>query len=148
MKAFDVSLRWFSVDALVEPLRTRWESLAAKWIRPAVVSTPVAEAEEEPQEMLEGGALLVPVSVVGALTLLVVISAMMVIFSAYEYRRLFNQHQVLVSQWDELQVEWGQYLLEQSVWSSQNRIETLAADQLNMVVPDTETIEIVRHEQR
>lgn len=98
--------------------------------------------------MLEGGVLLVPVSVIGALTLLVVISAMMVIFSAYEYRRLFNQHQVLVSQWDELQVEWGQYLLEQSVWSSQNRIEALASDQLNMVVPDTATIEIVRHEQR
>ncbi|WP_236014027.1 cell division protein FtsL [Marinobacterium alkalitolerans] len=108
------------------------------------------QAEEKGEElpMLSGGELLAPVSLVAGLTLLVMISAMMVIFSAYEYRRLFNQHQVLVSQWDELQVEWGQYLLEQSVWSSHNRIETLAADQLNMVVPDTETIEIVRHEQR
>lgn len=147
MKAFDISLRLPGVDALIEPLRARRDSLMSKWGHRLFARVPAAE-QEEPREMLEGGVLLVPVSVIGALTLLVVISAMMVIFSAYEYRRLFNQHQVLVSQWDELQVEWGQYLLEQSVWSSQNRIEALASDQLNMVVPDTATIEIVRHEQR
>jgi Cell division protein len=53
-----------------------------------------------------------------------------------------------VHQWDELQVEWGQYLLEQSVWSSHHRVESLAASELSMVVPETETIEIVRHEQK
>lgn len=100
------------------------------------------------QRMLSGGELLMPVLLVSGLTLLVLASAMAVIFSAYEYRRLFNQHQILVHQWDELQVEWGQYLLEQSVWSSHHRIESLAIRELDMVVPETETIEIVRHEQK
>lgn len=128
---------------LFAPLRERFADQIAKWL-----PQPAKEPKQTPEPMLSGGELLVPVSIVGGLTLLVMISAMLVIFSAYEYRRQFNQHQVLVSQWDELQVEWGQYLLEQSVWSSHNRVETLATDQLEMVVPNTETIEIVRHEQR
>jgi cell division protein FtsL len=102
----------------------------------------------EPGRMVSGSELLVPVTITLALTLLVMASAMAVIFSAYEYRRLFNQHQVLVQQWDEIQVEWGQYLLEQSLWSAHHRVEALAADEMNMVVPATEAIEIVRHEQR
>ena len=102
----------------------------------------------EEQRMISGAELLMPVLLVSVLTLLVLGSAMGVILSAYEYRRLFNQHQILVQQWDELQVEWGQYLLEQSVWSSHQRIESLATQKLDMVVPETETIEIVRHEQK
>jgi cell division protein FtsL len=103
---------------------------------------------EPEQRMVSGGELLVPALLVTGLTLAVMISAMAVIFSAYEYRRLFNQHQILVQQWDELQVEWGQYLLEQSVWSSHHRIESLAASEMDMVVPETEAIEIIRHEQK
>ena len=106
-----------------------------------------AKGEPE-QRMVSGGELLVPALLVTGLTLAVMISAMAVIFSAYEYRRLFNQHQILVQQWDELQVEWGQYLLEQSVWSSHHRIESLAASEMDMVVPETEAIEIIRHEQK
>lgn len=101
----------------------------------------------QPTTMLTGAQLLGPILAVTILMLLVMGSAMAVISSAYEYRRLFNQHQVLVQQWDDLQVEWGQYLLEQSVWSAHHRVEALAADQMKMVVPATEAIEIVRYEQ-
>ncbi len=109
---------------------------------------PTRKEAVQPGRMLNGGELFVPVAVTLLLTLMVMGSAMAVIFSAYEYRRLFNQHQNLVQQWDELQVEWGQYLLEQSVWSAHHRVEALAADKMNMVVPATEAIEIVRNEQR
>lgn len=109
---------------------------------------PRAASSDQASRIISGGELLVPVLLVTGLTLAVMASAMAVIFSAYEYRRLFNQHQILVHQWDELQVEWGQYLLEQSVWSSHHRVESLAASELSMVVPETETIEIVRHEQK
>ena len=109
---------------------------------------PRAASRDQASRIISGGELLVPVLLVTGLTLAVMASAMAVIFSAYEYRRLFNQHQILVHQWDELQVEWGQYLLEQSVWSSHHRVESLAASELSMVVPETETIEIVRHEQK
>ncbi|WP_343800757.1 cell division protein FtsL [Marinobacterium maritimum] len=102
----------------------------------------------QPSRMLSGSEVFVPAATSLLLTLMVMGSAMAVIFSAYEYRRLFNQHQVLVQQWDDLQVEWGQYLLEQSVWSAHHRVEAVAADKMNMVVPATEAIEIVRNEQR
>lgn len=119
------------------------------WLKAWVQSRlPIREAKAQPTTMLGGGELLGPVAVVLLLTLLVMGSAMAVILSAYEYRKLFNQHQVLVQQWDELQVEWGQYLLEQSVWSAHHRIEALAAAEMNMVVPETEAIEIVRYEQQ
>ncbi len=109
---------------------------------------PVRKEAAQPSRMLSGGEVFVPAAITLLLTLMVMGSAMAVIFSAYEYRRLFNQHQNLVQQWDELQVEWGQYLLEQSVWSAHHRVEALAADKMNMVVPATEAIEIVRNEQR
>lgn len=143
MKMLDGFKSKLTPEAMFQPLRERFAGLTEKW-----APRPAQKQAQTPEPMLSGGELLAPVSIVGGLTLLVMISAMLVIFSAYEYRRQFNQHQVLVSQWDELQVEWGQYLLEQSVWSSHNRVETLATDQLEMVVPNTETIEIVRHEQR
>lgn len=100
-----------------------------------------------PDKMLSGGELFVPAVILALLVLMLMGSAMAVIFSAYEYRRLFNQHQILVQQWDELQVEWGQYLLEQSVWSAHHRVEALATEKMDMVVPATEAIEIVRYEQ-
>lgn len=125
----------------VEYWRDRFELMRQRLL-------PVRTEVASEQRLMAGGELLVPVLLVTGLTLAVMLSAMAVIFSAYEYRRLFNQHQVLVQQWDELQVEWGQYLIEQSVWSSHHRIESLAASEMNMVVPETETIEIVRHEQK
>ncbi|GAA0680696.1 hypothetical protein GCM10009104_01390 [Marinobacterium maritimum] len=109
---------------------------------------PARKDTMQPSRMLSGSEVFVPAATSLLLTLMVMGSAMAVIFSAYEYRRLFNQHQVLVQQWDDLQVEWGQYLLEQSVWSAHHRVEAVAADKMNMVVPATEAIEIVRNEQR
>jgi cell division protein FtsL len=80
------------------------------------------------------------------LVLVLVGSAMAVIFSAYQYRILFNQHQNLIANWDELQVEWGQLVLEESAWAANNRIEQVASKRLAMLVPEPGMIEIVRHE--
>ncbi|WP_227819838.1 cell division protein FtsL [Marinobacterium aestuarii] len=87
-----------------------------------------------------------PAMVLLVLVLLLVGSAMAVIFSAYQYRILFNQHQNLVANWDELQVEWGQLVLEESAWAANNRIEQIASKRLAMLVPEPGMIEIVRHE--
>ncbi|MGB0466946.1 MAG: cell division protein FtsL [Pontibacterium sp.] len=78
--------------------------------------------------------------------LLVVTSSLMVVLSAYEYRTLFHRHQMVQRQQDDLQVEWGQLLLEQGTWAANNRVESLAVRKLNMVVPDQKSIEFVRHE--
>jgi cell division protein FtsL len=59
---------------------------------------------------------------------------------------LFNQHQNLIATWDELQVEWGQLVLEESAWAANSRIEQIAGKRLAMLVPEPGMIEIVRHE--
>ncbi len=89
-----------------------------------------------------------PLVILLVLILAILVSALIVIKAAYDYRRLFNDHQVLVHQWDELQVEWGQLLLEQSTWGGHGRIESEAETRLQMRVPEMDEIEIIRNEQR
>ena len=79
-----------------------------------------------------------------ALVVAIVLSSVAVIFSAYENRQLFDTHQKLVQQHDDLQAEWGQLLLEQSAWAATARIERAAREQLEMQAPTPEQIEMVR----
>lgn len=104
---------------------------------PAVVVT-------ERVEIIASTTLVKPFALLSTLVLTVVLSAVAVIFSAYEYRQLFHEHQSLIQQRDDLQVEWGQLLLEQSAWAANNRVEVQAIRKLDMLVPDPEQIEIVR----
>lgn len=91
-----------------------------------------------PVELVKPG--LVLISIVAC----VVLSALMVIWSAHQYRLLFNQQQELVQQWDELQVEWGQLLLEQGALAANNRVESVAIKRLGMRIP--EQVEVIRDE--
>ena len=90
--------------------------------------------------------LLRPFLLLLVLVVLLLLSSLAVVLNAFEYRILFNQHQELVQQRDELQVEWGQLLLEQSAWAANNRIEQQAANQLGMKVPEVDQIEVVKNE--
>ncbi|UTW14384.1 cell division protein FtsL [Marinobacterium rhizophilum] len=109
-------------------------------------SAKATSADAPPLRLFSAAELARPAAVLIVLALLLVGSAMAVIFSAYQYRILFNQHQNLVANWDELQVEWGQLVLEESAWAANNRIEQIASKRLAMLVPGPGMIEIVRHE--
>ena len=85
-----------------------------------------------------------PLMILLVLTIAILVSALSVVKTAYDYRRLFNDHQILVHQWDELQIEWGQLLLEQSTWGGHGRIENEAESRLQMRVPKVEETEIIR----
>lgn len=78
------------------------------------------------------------------LLLLISVSALMVIYSSHRARHLFYDLQASRTIRDELQVEWGQLLLEQSTWSSYVRIEDLATNQLGMLVPEPQNLLISR----
>ncbi len=67
--------------------------------------------------------------------LLVLASSIAVVYSSFETRKLVARHQQLQSEYNEMQVEWGQLLLEQSTWGSYNRVEKIAGNKLNMRVP-------------
>jgi cell division protein FtsL len=104
------------------------------------------KAEDEPQigELIKPVELVRPGLVLISIVACVVLSALMVIWSAHQYRLLFNQQQELVQQWDELQVEWGQLLLEQGALAANNRVESVAIKRLKMRIP--EQVEVIRDE--
>ncbi len=71
-------------------------------------------------------------------------SAMGVVFSTHESRKLFVELQGLQQTRDELNAEWGRLQLEQSTWATHGRIEQIANNKLDMVNPSAGTVVIVR----
>ncbi|GJM13111.1 MAG: hypothetical protein DHS20C12_15140 [Pseudohongiella sp.] len=82
-----------------------------------------------------------------ALTL-VLAAGLSVVATTHENRFAFNELQVLREQANDLEVEWGQLLIEQSTFGVEGRIEQKAFEQLRMEVPDIANIVMVDHEQR
>ncbi len=76
--------------------------------------------------------------------LLVVASALGVIYSSYKSRQLFSEVQQQNREAMRLEEDWGRLLLEQSTWASHARVERLAKSELKMVVPAPETIIVVK----
>jgi len=70
----------------------------------------------------------------------VLLTALGVIYSTYDTRLKVNEISVLRHQKDELQVMWGQYLLEESTWASYGRVEKIATEKLLMQVPSNQQI--------
>lgn len=83
-------------------------------------------------------------AIVVLLAAVVLLSALAVIDARHENRALFAQLQQLRQQRDQLNVEWGQLLLEQSTWSTHARIEQLATGELDMQMPAHPKLVVVR----
>ena len=81
--------------------------------------------------------------VTSMLLLLVLLSALGVVYSSHLSRQLFSEQAQLLEKNDQVQLEWAQLLLEQSAWSSPNRIERIAVDELEMAAPDAENIKLI-----
>lgn len=77
------------------------------------------------------------------LTLMIMMSAIGVVHSSHLSRQLFAEQSILLDKNDQLQLEWAQLLLEQSAWSSPDRLENIATRQLGMRIPETEDTQLV-----
>lgn len=71
-------------------------------------------------------------------------SAVGVVWSRHETRSLFIQLQALHAQRDALDIEWGQYKIEQSAWATHGRVEQTARTGLKMVIPRPEEVRLVQ----
>jgi len=80
------------------------------------------------------------------LWLLVLASALGVVASTHKHRQQVNRLETLRQEADELQVVWGQYLLERSTWASYSRVQRLAREQLSMRLPRTRDIVVVQRD--
>jgi cell division protein FtsL len=73
--------------------------------------------------------------VVGALLMVLLISALAVIYSKYYSRLIFIEIQKQERALDQYEVEWGQLQLELTTLTEQNRVELVAREQLKLVMP-------------
>src|SRR5690348_13432654 len=66
------------------------------------------------------------------LIMMVLVSAVAVVYVKDLNRRLFSELETLQQARDELRIESGQLLLEQNTWATQARIQQIAQQQLSM----------------
>ncbi|MFO7604078.1 MAG: cell division protein FtsL [Gammaproteobacteria bacterium] len=78
------------------------------------------------------------------LTLLVVSSALAVVYVKHENRKHFVELQVQQKKRDEMNIEWGQLQLEQSTWATHSRIEGQARKRLGMMNVPQDKVMIVK----
>jgi cell division protein FtsL len=79
-----------------------------------------------------------------ALIMLTVGSGIAVIYIKHENRKLFMELQALYKARDQLDDEWGRLLLEQSTLVGQGRVERLARERLEMVMPGPAQVVIIK----
>ena len=84
-----------------------------------------------------------PVNVLVVL-LMVVATAVGIVYSRHQGRELFIELEMLGNERDRMDVEWGQLQLEQSTLTTQGKVERAARDQLGMVTLSAGNMVIVR----
>lgn len=80
------------------------------------------------------------------LLLFVLASGISVIYTTFKNRYLLNELQQLRTQRNDLQVQWGQLLIEQSTFGLESRVERKATDELAMEVPPISDVVMVRYD--
>ncbi len=78
------------------------------------------------------------------LGLLILSSAIAVVYVKHLYRNFHTQLQSLRDQRDKCHIEWTQLLLEQSALASDMRVEQIARNELGMIFPEPDKIVIIR----
>ena len=73
-------------------------------------------------------------------------SALAIIQTKHESRKLFVQLERLSAEGDQLNIEWGQLQLEQSTWATHARIERVAREELSLVRPRSTEIFVIEQQ--
>jgi len=72
-----------------------------------------------------------------------VMSAIALIYTKHESRKLFVELEALTTERDELNIEWGQLQIEQSTWATHARIERVATEELSLARPKPTEIYVI-----
>ncbi len=75
-----------------------------------------------------------------------VISAIALVYTKHESRKLFVELEQLTNERDELNIEWGQLQIEQSTWATHARIERVALEELALVRPKSTEIYLIERQ--
>nr|VFK59126.1 MAG: cell division protein FtsL [Candidatus Kentron sp. UNK]VFK69027.1 MAG: cell division protein FtsL [Candidatus Kentron sp. UNK] len=80
---------------------------------------------------------------IGGLILAILVSSVSVVYVKHENRALFVELQRLERVRDAMEVEWGKLSLEQSTWATHERIERIAKEQLDLIMPPMDSVVLV-----
>ncbi len=78
------------------------------------------------------------------LLLLVIFSALAVVYSKFQSRQLFVEIGKLEKTLDQYDVEWGQLQLEQTTHAGHARIESSARKKMDLMLPDRNSIVYIK----
>ena len=78
-----------------------------------------------------------------AFAVVCVLSALALVYTKHESRKLFVELEALTHERDELNIEWGQLQIEQSTWSTHARIEQVATEDLSLTRPEPTDIYVI-----
>ena len=87
-----------------------------------------------------------PVILTFVFVIVCVISALAIVYTKHEARKLFIEHEQLMSQRDDLNTEYGQLQIEQSTWATHARIERVAVEELALVRPRPTEIFVIEQQ--
>ena len=87
-----------------------------------------------------------PLLLVIVFALVCVLSALALIKTKHESRKLFVELERLTDERDELNIEWGQLQIEQSTWATHARIEQVATENLLLVRPESTEIYVIERQ--
>ena len=77
---------------------------------------------------------------------LTLVSGLAVVLKEHQNRTTFNELQQLKDEGNELEVKWGQLLIEQSTFGVEGRVEQKAVNDLRMQLPTPAEIIMVSYE--
>lgn len=89
-----------------------------------------------------------PVALGLVLAIVCVVSAMALVYTRHEARKLFIELERLTAERDSLNIEWGQLQIEQSTWATHARIEKVAAEELSLTRPATTEIFVIERQRQ
>jgi len=84
-----------------------------------------------------------PALLVFVFALVCVLSAIALVYTKHESRKLFVELETLTHERDDLNIEWGQLQIEQSTWAQHARIEQVATEDLSLVRPEAQEIFVI-----
>ena len=87
-----------------------------------------------------------PLVLIAVFAVVCVVSAMALVKTKHESRKLFVELESLTDERDQLNIEWGQLQIEQSTWATHARIEQVATDDLSLVRPESTEIYVIERQ--
>ncbi len=87
-----------------------------------------------------------PLLLIVVFAVVCVLSAIALVYTKHEARKLFVELEALTHERDGLNIEWGQLQIEQSTWAQHARIEQVATEDLSLVRPNTSEIFVIERQ--